>query len=178
MGETLVIYSTVDGHTREICSRIRDVLQQQGEHVTLVSLDEGGDIDPAPFERIVIGASIRYGKHRDNVVAFINRHAGLLQEKRAAFFSVNLVARKPNRDQVETNPYLKRFLGRIRWQPETIAVFAGKLDYPKYRFWDRQMIRFIMWMTKGPTRSDAVVDYTDWRRVEAFARDVGQLEPR
>jgi menaquinone-dependent protoporphyrinogen oxidase len=33
---------------------------------------------------------------------------------------------------------------------------------------DRTMIRFIMWMTKGPTDPTAVVEFTDWSRVEAF----------
>ena len=55
-------------------------------------------------------------------------------------------------------------------------MFAGKLDYPRYRFWDRQIIRLIMWMTKGPTDPSVVVDYTDWSQVEAFARRVSQIE--
>ena len=54
-------------------------------------------------------------------------------------------------------------------------MFAGKLDYPRYGFFDRQMIRFIMLMTKGPTDPAAVVEFTDWQRVEAFARDVCAL---
>lgn len=91
------------------------------------------------------------------------------------FFSVNLVARKPDRDRVETNTYVQRFLKRIDWRPDAVAIFAGKLNYPIYSFWDRQVIRLIMWMTNGPTNPDAVVDYTDWDRVEAFARDLVSL---
>jgi menaquinone-dependent protoporphyrinogen oxidase len=94
----------------------------------------------------------------------------------SAFFSVNLVARKPDRDRVETNAYVQRFLKRIDWRPDAVAIFAGKLNYPVYSFWDRQVIRLIMWMTSGPTNPDAVVDYTDWDRVEAFARDLVSLE--
>jgi len=32
-------------------------------------------------------------------------------------------------------------------------------------------------MTKGPTRPDAVVDYTDWEQVAAFGRQVCDLVP-
>ena len=55
------------------------------------------------------------------------------------------------------------------------GIFAGKLNYPRYPFMDRQVIRLIMWMTNGPTHSDAVVDYTDWSKVEAFAAEIGNL---
>ena len=35
---------------------------------------------------------------------------------------------------------------------------------------ERAIIRLIMRMTGGPTRPDTVVQYTDWKRVEAFGR--------
>jgi menaquinone-dependent protoporphyrinogen oxidase len=54
-------------------------------------------------------------------------------------------------------------------------VFAGKLDYPRYGFWDRQIIRFIMLLTKGPTDPRAVVEFTDWHEVERFARTVSDM---
>jgi menaquinone-dependent protoporphyrinogen oxidase len=49
-------------------------------------------------------------------------------------------------------------------------VFAGRLDYARYGVLDRLVIRLIMRMTGGPTRTDTVVEYTDWQRVEAFGR--------
>ena len=170
MTSILLIYSTVDGHTREICERLQQCWRDEGLATTLVSLDEDPGLDPAAFDRVVIGASIRYGRHRQNVVDFINRHAEVLQRQPGAFFSVSLVARKLNRDSVATNPYVKRFLETISWRPDIVEVFAGKLDYPRYGLADRLMIRLIMWLTNGPTDPAAVVDYTDWDRVEAFAR--------
>lgn len=176
MASILMLYSTVDGHTREIAERMRQVWSEGGHAVTLASLDAAPLPAPADFDRVVIGASIRYGKHRPNVGDFINAQLDTLRARPWAFFSVSLVARKPNRDSAETNPYLKRFLRTLREPPPLLAVFAGKLEYPRYRFLDRQMIRLIMWMTKGPTNPDAVVDYTDWARVEAFARAVVTAE--
>ncbi len=37
------------------------------------------------------------------------------------------------------------------------------------------MIRFIMWLTKGPTQPDACVDFTDWQAVEAFAARIDRM---
>ncbi|MFA7268269.1 MAG: menaquinone-dependent protoporphyrinogen IX dehydrogenase [Sterolibacterium sp.] len=164
----LIIYSTTDGHTIVICRRLQRVIEQQSHQVTLVSVDDWETVDLPAFDKIVIGASIRYGKHNPKVVDFINRNLQLLDSKPNAFFSVNVVARKPEKNQPHTNPYLVKFLKRIPWKPKQLAVFAGKIDYPKYGFFDRLMIRFIMWITKGPTHPSTVVEFTDWRQVEAF----------
>lgn len=168
--KVLIIYSTTDGHTIVICRRLQAVIEQQDFQVTLVSIDDWENVDLAAFDKIVIGASIRYGKHSPKVVAFIKRNQQLLDGKPNAFFSVNVVARKPEKNQPHTNPYLLKFLKRITWKPRQLAVFAGKIDYPRYSFFDRLMIRFIMWMTKGPTHPSTVVEFTDWQQVEAFGQ--------
>ena len=175
MAEILVAYSTVDGHTLTICERLADLLRERGHAVRLWAIDEGGSIGLEPFDRIVIGASIRYGKHRKQVNDFIDTHLAELEQKPSAFFSVNVVARKPEKCSPETNPYLQKFLRTIRWQPRLLGVFAGKLDYPSYGFWDRLAIRFIMWMTKGPTDPTAIIEFTDWEQVDEFGRRVAEL---
>jgi len=170
MANILIVYSTTDGHTREICVRLKQVLEQQANEVTLVSIQDRSQFDLEPFDKIVIGASIRYGRHSRQIIDFINRNVRTLEAMPSAFFSVNLVARKPEKSQPATNPYVKKFLRQIAWKPKTLAVFAGKLDYPRYNAFDRMMIRLIMWVTKGPTDPNAVVEFTDWQQVEAFGR--------
>lgn len=170
MAKILIIYSTTDGHTKEICRRLQKVIEQQSHHVAVFSIEDSPAIDLTAYDKIVIGASIRYGKHSTKVFDFIRRNEQLLDSKPNAFFSVNVVARKPEKSQPDTNPYLQKFLGKISWKPRQLAVFAGKIDYPRYSFFDRLMIRFIMWMTKGPTDTSAVIEFTDWHQVEDFGR--------
>jgi menaquinone-dependent protoporphyrinogen oxidase len=170
MSTTLIIYSTTDGHTRKICERLKLLLEQSSETVTLVPVEEAVRVDPKNFERIVIGASIRYGRHSPKVVDFIKRNVLTLENRPSALFSVNLVARKPQKSAPDTNPYMRRFLKTIPWKPQTAAVFAGKLDYPRYGAFDRLLIRMIMWVTGGPTDANAVVEFTDWSKVDAFGR--------
>jgi menaquinone-dependent protoporphyrinogen oxidase len=37
------------------------------------------------------------------------------------------------------------------------------------------MIRFIMWLTNGPTDPAASVEFTDWRAVDAFSQRIGRM---
>jgi len=175
MSNILIIYSTTDGHTVRICERIRKVLEQGGHQVSMEDLKNGPDMEALACDKVVIGASIRYGKHQPLVKAFIDRHQAALESLPSAFFTVNVVARKPEKNTPDTNPYLLKFLKTIDWKPRLLGVFAGKINYPMYGFVDRQMIRFIMWMTKGPTDPTAIVEFTDWDRVEAFAREIAEL---
>jgi len=171
----LIVYSTTDGHTIVICRRLQSVIEQHGHRVTLVCIDDWQQVDLKAYDKIVIGASIRYGKHNPKVFDFIKRNQALLDSKPNAFFSVNVVARKPEKNQPHTNPYLLKFLKRITWKPKQLGVFAGKIDYPRYKFFDRMMIRFIMWITKGPTHPSTVVEFTDWQRVEAFGKVIAGM---
>ncbi|WP_031434210.1 menaquinone-dependent protoporphyrinogen IX dehydrogenase [Methylomarinum vadi] len=174
MANILILYSTTDGHTREICRRLKQVIEGNGHRVSLHAIDST-PANLAQFDKIVLGASIRYGKHAKQVYRFIEKNRKLLDDKPNAFFSVNAVARKAAKNQPETNPYLRKFLKQIAWQPRNLAVFAGKIDYPRYRPLDRLVIRLIMWLTKGPTDPNAAVEFTDWKRVETFAKVISEM---
>ena len=165
MKKILLTYSTVDGHTKTICKKILSYCKTS--HVDILPIDSS--INIKDYDTVVIGASIRYGKYREEIFEFIKENEELLNSKDNAFFSVNVVARKENKNKPETNPYLLKFLNKISWQPKILDVFAGKIDYPKYKFLDKYAIKFIMWITKGPTDTSKVYEFTDWNRVKSFA---------
>ena len=166
--KTVILYSSVDGQTLKICNKIKEAYDQNKRSVALVSIDDfTGNV--TDYDLLVLGASIRYGVHGEKVIDFINSKKKELETIKTAFFSVNLVARKPEKNQPDSNPYVIKFFKSIDWNPNLVEVFAGKLDYKKYPFFDRIMIQFIMWMTKGPTNTDAEIEYTNWERVDHFA---------
>ena len=165
MKKILLTYSTVDGHTKTICEKI--LSYSKTSQVDILPIDSS--INIKDYDTVVIGASIRYGKYREEIFEFIKENEELLNSKDNAFFSVNVVARKENKNKPETNPYLTKFLNKISWQPKILDVFAGKIDYPKYKFLDKYAIKFIMWITKGPTDTSKVYEFTDWNRVKSFA---------
>ncbi|MCZ4338417.1 menaquinone-dependent protoporphyrinogen IX dehydrogenase [Shewanella colwelliana] len=170
MSRTLIIYSTVDGQTKAICDQIQAICKAESNIVTMISLEEAQSVNLSYYDKVLIGASIRYGKHRPELFQYVNRHRAVLNSKKNAFFTVNVVARKPEKNTPETNPYMKKFIQLSLWQPQQLGVFAGKIDYPKYRFFDRFMIRLIMWITKGPTDTSGTYEFTDWDKVQEFGK--------
>lgn len=170
----LILYHGVYGHTRRICERLQAELASTGEQVEVAPITDRA-VDPAAFDAIVIGASIRNGKHNPAVLGFIRSHLALLESRPSAFFSVNLVARKPAKNTAATNPYVKAFIARSPWKPRLTGVFGGNLDYQRYGAMDRNIIRFIMWITAGPTDRHTRVEYTDWDEVRRFAGRIAAL---
>jgi len=172
--KTAILYSSVDGQTLKICNRLRDVFLENDQNVELFAINDF-DEDITNYDRLIIGASIRYGVHNKKIIDFINTNKKQLDSIKTAFFSVNLVARKPEKSTPETNPYVIKFFKTIDWTPTVVEVFAGKLDYKKYPFFDRIMIQFIMWMTKGPTNTSAEIEYTNWDSVTEFGAQLQKM---
>ncbi|MDC3169650.1 menaquinone-dependent protoporphyrinogen IX dehydrogenase [Paracoccaceae bacterium] len=171
MKNTLIIYSTTDGQTKRICDRLIGFSDKK-KGITLCAIENASEKALDQYSKVVIGASIRYGKHSPLVYEFIELNREELEKKQTAFFTVNVVARKKEKNQPDTNPYMKKFLEISRWRPNKLAVFAGRIDYPSYRFFDRLIIRFIMLITKGPTDTSQIYEFTDWKKVEKFAKEV------
>ena len=171
MKKTLIIYSTTDGHTKKICNYISEKLEQNFRS-KIISLDKSKNIDLTKYDLIIVGASIRYGKHKSELYSFIHRNLAQLNSIDSAFFSVNAVAMKDNKCSADTNPYMQKFLELSPWSPKKLAVFAGKIDYPKYKFIDKHMIRLIMWITKGPTNTKNTYEFTDWNTVDEFSKQL------
>ncbi|WP_342322709.1 menaquinone-dependent protoporphyrinogen IX dehydrogenase [Kosakonia sp. BYX6] len=173
--KTLILFSTRDGQTREIASYLASELKELGVHADVVNLNRTPDIEWDNYDRVVIGASIRYGHFHPALASFVKKHQQKLNALPSAFYSVNLVARKPEKSSPQTNSYTRKFLLSSPWQPDQCAVFAGALRYPRYRWYDRLMIQLIMKMTGGETNPTKEVVYTDWLHVANFAREIAQL---
>ncbi len=166
-----IIYSSVDGQTQKICKELLEFFNQKQIETELYSIDSfNGDL--LEFHTIIIGASVRYGKHKDKVYDFIINNIDYLNKITTAFFSVNLVARKEDKNSASTNPYLIKFLKKTKWVPNFSDVFAGKLDYKSYSLIDNLMIKLIMKLTNGPIKSNLPIEFTKWQRVDNFGQRI------
>ena len=171
MNPVLFLYATRDGQTKRICEAMIEVLEASEIRCTLLPItapDAAAALKNA--SRIVIGASVRYGHLPATLYDFLGQHRQALETRPNVFFCVNLTARKPGKDTPEGSAYMRTFLKKTPWKPQQLAVFAGALRYSRYTWYDKAMIRFIMWLTGGPTDPNQDVEFTDWERILAFAR--------
>ena len=176
MTKVLLLHSSTDGQTIKIIKTIATELE--GMDCEIQDLNTlKGSIDFAAYDRILIGASIRYGHLNKKLYQFIQMNLTQLQENKVAFFCVNLTARKEEqgKDTPEGSAYVRTFLKKSPWQPTLIGVFAGALYYPRYSWFDRVMIRFIMKITGGETDTSKEVEYTNWNKVSLFSEKFGQM---
>ena len=171
---SLIVYSTTDGQTKKICETIKNNSINKNNFEVL-SLEEATKKEIVKYDQIIIGASIRYGRHSPGVYKFIEDNKHILEKKKSAFFSVNVVARKPEKNSPDTNPYIRKFLKKSNWRPKKLGVFAGKIDYPKLNFINKIVIRLIMFITSGPTNVNNTYEFTDWHSVKKFTNEFDEM---
>ncbi len=169
MPSLLIIYSTTDGHTKKIAEFIRDRLTDKNYQVESFNVLDSIDVHIEKYEKVIVAASIRYGKFRRPLRQFISRNESKLNKVKTGFVSVNLIARKPEKNTPETNVYTRKYLKKISWKPDLVCVVGGMLNYPIYNFFDRQIIRLIMKITGGPTDPSSKLEFTDWNKLGEFA---------
>ena len=162
-----VMYSTTEGQTEKIARHIADYLRTHGVDVALMHAGEVPlDYTLENSDAVVLGASIHVGHHQDDITEYVKKHANELNEIPSAFFSVSLSA---NDDMEQAEEFVEEFSKKTGWKPDHGAAFRGALQYSKYNFIKRALMRSISEKHGGDTDTSKDYEYTDWSRVEAFA---------
>lgn len=174
MEQVLLLHSSTDGQTIKILNYIKEELGADCQ-CTMQDLNVLPTIDWQQYDRVLIGASVRYGHLNKKLYQFIETNLEALNQHKVAFFCVNLTARKEGKNTPETSAYMKKFHVKSPWQPKLQAVFAGALRYPRYKWFDRVMIQLIMRITGGETDTSKEVEYTDWQLVSRFSTEFKQF---
>jgi menaquinone-dependent protoporphyrinogen oxidase len=172
-------YATHDGQSRRIAEHISRRLAESD--IIAPPRDVAAPATPADLASasiVVLVAAVRYGRHLPEAERFLAAYRSLGSPPPLAFASVNLTARKPGKTSATGNAYVRKLIARNRLTPALAVAFAGRLDYRRYSWRDRQIIRFIMLLTGGPTDPDTCVEYTSWPAVDEFAGRIVDLHRR
>lgn len=173
-------YATHDGQARRVAERIASRLAERGISVSpqdlATTFPTAEKLAQARLAAIV--SAVRYGRHLPEGRRFLSLYRSLGAAPPLAFISICLAARKPGRDTAAGNPYLRKALAQNRLTPALALAIAGRLDYPRYGWLDRQMIRLIMTLTRGPTDPTTTIEYTAWDVVDDAALRIADLFDR
>lgn len=176
----LLFYATYDGQSRRIAEHISRRLSESGAPCLPqdLAVTQPAAEDLAAASALVLVAAVRYGKHLPAADRFLAAYGSLAAPPPLALASVNLTARKAEKTTAAGNAYLRKTIARHRLTPALAVAFAGRLDYQRYGWRDRQIIRFIMLLTGGPTDPKTSVEYTSWPAVDEFAAGIAALARR
>lgn len=170
-------YASRDGQTRRIAERISVRLAEAGIRAAPIDLALG--IPPIPdlssSGPVILVAAVRYGKHLPEAERLLASYRRIASPPPLVFLSVNLTARKKGKQTPEGSVYLRKVIHKYRLKPVLAQAIAGRLDYPRYTWRDRQAIRFIMMLTGGPTDPSTQVEFTDWDQVDALAQRIAEI---
>lgn len=139
MARVLLAYGTAEGHTAKIAEHMAETLRALGHEAEVRPIGKIGPGGPADYDALVVGGSLHQGRHQRDVRAFVARHAGLLDARPSAFFSVSLAAASRNTAEREAAMRIaKTFVEASAWRPNGIASFAGALMYTRYGWFKRR----------------------------------------
>ncbi len=111
----LMIYASHEGQTRKIAERL--AMQAGGYELCWHDLHGSVPASLEGYDRVIVGASIRYGHFHPNLKRLVQQFSVQLSASNAAFFSVSLTARKPEKATPATHPYSRKFFAASPWQP-------------------------------------------------------------
>lgn len=164
MSRLLVVFGTTDGHTAKVARFLAGELQ--GEAV-----EASSDPDPAPYDGVIVAASVHIGDFQKNVRKWVAAHARALEAKPTAFVAVCLgVLQAEPQVKRELERIVDRFLSRTGWRPAETKLVAGALLYTRYNWLVRWMMKRIAAKAGGSTDTTRDHEYTDWADLAAFAQ--------
>ncbi len=174
----LIVYGSTHGQTAKVVDHVARALGEAGHHVTAWP----GDVFPASaslddFDGFVIAGSVYFGKHQRYLAEFVRRHAARLNRLPSAFVSVcGALAGAWEPGPAEARKYVGQFLAATGWKPRRTQSFAGAVQYTKYRWPIRWVMKLISWRTGRPTDTSRDWDFSDWEAVDRFGRELaGEL---
>lgn len=169
----LIVCASRHGHTRKVAQHVANILAAQGLEPRRVAVDAAAGVDARDFDAVVVCGSIHMGRYDDRLVAWTHRHHTLLGQGPSALLSVSMASATDTPEARATaREYIDRFVEDTEWTPARCLAVAGALQYRKYGFLTRQMVRQIARQKGLSVDTGRDVEYTDWGELEEFARGI------
>lgn len=164
----LVAAASKHGATEEIAERIGADLTQYGLEVEVHKLGEVEDV--RPYEAVVLGSAIFYGKWMKEAIRFVAIHASELSERPTWLFGSGSITGDPPVDD-DRNAISPARVEKL--VTETHArehkVFAGKLDRNTLGLTEMLPVR----LARGREG-----DWRDWEAIDEWASGIANaLQP-
>ncbi len=174
MTKILLVFHTSEGQTARVADHVAAVLRELGDEVEVH--DVAGAPTPDGYDAVIVGDSIHAVHHSRALTRYVRDHVATLNSLPTALFQVSLTSTNPDEEHTATaQGMVHEFLDRTGFDPDIVGLFAGALVYTQYGWLKRRVMRAIVRREGGDTDMTHDYEYTDWRAVDRFARDVDGL---
>lgn len=123
--KVLVAYATRFGSTAEVASAIAEELRDEDTEVDVAPMRD--DLDLAPYQAVVLGASVRGCQWLPEATCFVGRHREELKQRRVAYFlTCGRLREESTEARLEASAYLdpvRQFVPEV--EPVAAACFGG-----------------------------------------------------
>jgi menaquinone-dependent protoporphyrinogen oxidase len=166
----LMVYGTTEGHTRSLCHFAARALSEAGFPTAVEPAGSGRSVPvPAPYDAVILAASIHVGRYQPPLVAFAREQHEVLNAKPAAFISVSLSAAGVTPPDWEScDDCIARFEHETLWTPKAVHKAAGAIRYSQYDFFKRLALQFIAAERGAPMVTTRDYDMTDYDALRRF----------
>ena len=186
MKKVLVGYITHSGTTRDVAEAVAEEITNKGVNAEAVALDQVKDT--SVYDAVVIGAPMIIGWHRD-AIKYLKKHKADLQHKPLALFmtgmslvdspkpdlsgvdihideKLSVPPQKPGRlNPKEAFSTVKNYLAPVtKVTPQSlasIAIFGGRLDMYRLKWYDALFVMLVVGAKPGEKRN--------WPDIRAWA---------
>lgn len=162
----LVAFASKEGSTAEIARAIGEELRGSGLLADVVPVDEVRDL--APYEAVVLGSAVYFGKWQKEALRFGERHALELRDRPVWLFDSGPLNASP--DEGKNEP--------VRAADELVAIIGAK---ERVTFGGRLMPEdagLLMRRVMQSGRAGSYGDFRNFERIRRWARKVAtELAP-
>ena len=163
----LVAYASMSGSTGEVAEAVGRVLCGPNTTVDIRLIKNVKEV--ADYDGVIIGSAIRSSKWLSQAESFLKDNREKLQKVPVAYFMTCLTLAHPGEEtRRKAGAMMEPLLQEVpEVKPVGVGLFAGVLDYSKFGFAMRSVLKMKMKVAEG--------DYRDWEAIKAWAGEIRPL---
>ena len=176
----LLVYGTRYGATTGTSEEIAKVLQSEGLDVKVVNAKEEKIKDISPYDLIIVGSGMQFGRWTGEAEDFIKRFQKELAQKKIALFISTMKTVTEREGKTEELAKTRKIeledkVTKYNLQPISLGFFGGVLDYNKMNIITRKTLGFLKpQLVKDGFKESApgVFELRNWEEIRGWAKEL------
>jgi menaquinone-dependent protoporphyrinogen oxidase len=174
-----IFYATREGQTRHIAEHIAADLRARSVEADVFDVRQlHAPPDWASYSTACLAASVHASRHEPEMIGFVRNHRDDLERLSAAFLSVTLSEagaedltqpfERRQQSAADARRMVDVFVEESGWRPAHALCVAGALNYSRYNFFVKLLMKHIARKAGAPTDTSRDYEFTDWPALDRF----------